>query len=217
MTNNDYFQGSGVETWYGTERDGAIDTSPGTGIGKDGMGIHPDATKTGVYVRKYLTDGSKPPHIQQYYSGQDCILFRLGEIYLNAAEAALELGQEGLARNYVEPVRARAGLTMNLRLEPYSGAALRDRLRNERKVELAFEDHRYWDCRRWRTAESDLSIQIQGIRSLRHIDNFGNESFTYEVIDAESNRMLFDSRHYYLPIGQDRRNNNSKLIENPGY
>jgi hypothetical protein len=217
LTNNDLFQGSGIETWYGTERNGEVDTSPGTGVGKDGMGVHPDATKTGVYVRKYLADGANPLFIQQYYSGQDCIIFRLGEMYLNAAEASFELGQEGLAKDYIEPIRTRAGLTQNLRLENYSGTALRDRIRNERKIELAFEDHRYWDVRRWRTAETNLSVQIQGIRSLRHIDNLGNVSFTYEVIDAETNQMNFESRHYYLPIGQDRRNNNPDLIENPGY
>ena len=76
LTNNDLFQGSGIETWYGTERGGEIDTNTDTGIGKDGMGVHPDATKTGVYLRKYLNDGSAPLLIQQYYSGQDCILFR---------------------------------------------------------------------------------------------------------------------------------------------
>lgn len=99
LTNNDMFQGSGIETWYATERDGEIDTNTGTGIGKDGMGIHPDATKTGAYVRKYLADGPSPLLIQQYYSGQDCILFRLGETYLNAAEAAYELGMEDSARD----------------------------------------------------------------------------------------------------------------------
>jgi hypothetical protein len=217
LTNNDIFQGSGVETWYATERNGDLDTSPGTGVGKDGMGVHPDATKTGVYVRKYLADGSNPLFIQQYYSGQDCLLFRLGEMYLNAAEAAFELGQEGLAKNYIEPIRTRAGLTQKLRLETYSGNSLRERIRNERKVELAFEDHRYWDVRRWRTAEIDLGIQIQGIRSLRHIDDLGEVTFTYEIIDAETNQMNFENRQYYLPIGQDRRNNNPKLLENPDY
>ncbi|MFQ3213235.1 MAG: hypothetical protein ACI9XJ_000545 [Marivirga sp.] len=217
LTNNDSFQGSGIETWYGTERNGVLDTAPSTGVGKDGMGVHPDATKTGVYVRKYLSDGSNPLFVQQYYSGQDCMIFRLGEIYLNAAEAAFELGQEGIARNYIEPIRARAGLTQNVRLDTYAGAALRDRIRNERKIELAFEDQRYWDSRRWRTAENDFSVQIQGIRSLRHIDDLGAVTFTYEIIDAETTPMSFDSRHYYLPIGQARRSNNSKLLENPGY
>ncbi|GGE21523.1 RagB/SusD family nutrient uptake outer membrane protein [Psychroflexus salis] len=217
ITNNDVFQGAPVEIWYGTERDGNIDTGNGTGIGKDGLGVHPDATKTGFYVRKYLEDGSNPLFIPQYYSGQDCIIFRLGEIYLNAAEAAIELGNEGLARDYIQPVRERAGLTQNLRLEPFSGNELRDRIRNERKLELAFEDHRYWDVRRWRIAEEALSIQVEGVRTLRVITPSGEETFIYETFDAEENPMNFFERHYYMPIGQDRRNNNDKLIENPGY
>jgi hypothetical protein len=217
LTDNDFFQGSRIETWYATERDGQLDTNTGTGIGKDGMGIHPDATKTGVYVRKYLNDGPSPLLIQQFYSGQDCILFRLGEMYLNGAEAAAELGLEAEARDFIEPVRSRAGLTQNLRLEPYSGIALRDRIRNERKIELAFEDHRYWDTRRWRIAEEVLSVQIMGLRSLRHVDALGQETFTYETIVAESQKMNFLARHYYMPIGQNRVTNNPKLLENPGY
>jgi hypothetical protein len=217
LTNNDLFQGSGIETWYATERNGVIDTNTGTGIGKDGMGIHPDATKTGAYVRKYLNDGPTPLLIQEFYSGQDCILFRLGEIYLNAAEAAVELGMESDARDYIEPIRTRAGLSQHLRLEPYSGNDLRDRIRNERKIELAFEDQRYWDVRRWRIAEEALSIRVEGIRSLRHIDNVGVETFTYEIINAESQKMNFYPFQYYFPIGQDRVNNNPRLLENPGY
>ena len=217
LTNNDQFQGSGIETWYATERDGEIDTNTGTGVGKDGMGIHPDATKTGAYVRKYLNDGPTPLLIQQYYSGQDEIVFRLGEIYLNAAEAAVELGMDSKARDMIEPIRTRAGLTQDLRLESLSGEMLRDRIRNERKIELAFEDQRYWDVRRWRIAEEVLSVQIEGIRSLRHIDNEGNETFSYEVIQAESQKMNFFPNQYYFPIGQNRINNNPKLVENPGY
>ena len=139
------------------------------------------------------------------------------EMYLNAAEAAIELGLESSARDYIEPIRTRAGLVQNLRLEPYSGTVLRDRIRNERKIELAFEDHRYWDVRRWRIAEEALSIQVQGVKTLRHIDAFGQASFTYETFDAEAERMNFYPRHYYLPIGQDRVNNNTNLLENPGY
>ncbi len=217
LTNNDIFQGEPVELWYGTETNGEIDTERGTGVGKDGMGIHPDATKTGFYVRKHLQDGGSPLFIKQYYSGTDCILFRLGEIYLNAAEAAIELNMESNARDYIEPIRTRAGLEQNLRLESYSGVELRDRIRNERKLELAFEDQRYWDLRRWRIAEEALSIQVEGLKILRHIDGFGNANFTYETFDAEAEKMNFYERHYYLPIGQNRINNNNKLIENPGY
>ncbi|MEP7094854.1 MAG: RagB/SusD family nutrient uptake outer membrane protein, partial [Flavobacterium sp.] len=217
LTNNDTFQGLPVEVWYGTETNGSIDTNKGTGIGKDGLGIHPDATKTGFYLRKYLTDGPAPLFISQYYSGQDCIIFRLGEIYLNAAEAAVELGMESSARDYIKPIRTRAGLTANLGLESYSGTALRDRLRNERKLELAFEDQRYWDVRRWRIATEALSIQVQGVKTLRHVDGAGNKTFTYETFNAEDSKMNFYDRQYYLPIGQSRINNNTKLVENPGY
>jgi hypothetical protein len=217
LTNNDMFQGSPVEIWYATETNGVIDESNALGKGKDGIGIHPDATKTGFYVRKYLEDGSNPLLIPEFYSGQDCIIFRLGEIYLNGAEAAFELGNEGLVGDYIEPIRTRAGLTQNLRLQSFSGEELRDRIRNERKLELAFEDQRYWDVRRWRIAEEALSIQVQGVRTLRHIDGFGEETFTYETFDAEAESMNFFPRHYYMPIGQDRRNNNDRLLENPGY
>jgi hypothetical protein len=217
ITNNDMFQGSPVEIWYGTEENGEIDTSVGTGAGKDGIGVHPDATKTGFYVRKYLEDGSNPLFIPEFYSGQDCIIFRLGEIYLTASEAAYELGLDALARDYIEPIRTRAGLTENLRLEPYSGEELRDRIRNERKLELAFEDHRYWDVRRWRIAVDALSIQVQGVRTLRQINGFGEESFIYETFDAEPQPMSFSERHYYMPIGQGRINNNNNLVENPNY
>ncbi|MGB0429707.1 MAG: RagB/SusD family nutrient uptake outer membrane protein [Bacteroidia bacterium] len=217
LTNNDMFQGSRIETWYATERDGQLDTEKGTGVGKDGMGVHPDATKTGVYVRKYLADGGGQLSIQQYYSGQDCILFRLGEVYLNASEAAIEMNMEALAREYIEPIRRRAGLVEQLSLENYSGNDLKERIRNERKIEMAFEDHRYWDVRRWRTAVDDLSYRAKGIRSLRIIDGGGNETFSYDVINAEPQATAFYPRHYYLPIGLDRITNNPKLIENPGY
>ena len=138
-------------------------------------------------------------------------------MYINAAEAAIELNMEGAARDFIEPIRTRAGLQQNLRLESYSGTDLRDRIRNERKLEMAFEDHRYWDVRRWRIATEALSIQVEGLRILRRVDGFGNATFSYETFDAEAEKMNFFERHYYLPIGQDRRNNNDKLIENPGY
>jgi hypothetical protein len=217
LTTNDIFQGLPVELWYGTERNGVIDTEKGTGVGKDGIGVHPDATKTGLYVRKHLQDGGAPLFIKEFYSGTDCIIFRLGEIYLNAAEAAVELNMENVARDYIEPIRTRAGLTTNLRLSSYSGIALRDRIRNERKLELAFEDQRYWDVKRWRIAKESLSIQVQGIKTLRRIDAFGQQTFIYETFNAESSKMNFDERHYYLPIGRDRINNNNNLKENPLY
>ena len=187
LTNNDIFQGSPVESWFGTERAGEIDTEPFTGVGKDGFGVTTtDFSQTGFYIRKYLEDGSSPLFIKEYFSGTDCIIFRLGEIYLNAAEAAIELGQEESARDLIEPVRTRAGLKQNLRLQAQSGTDLRDKIRHERKLELAFEDHRYWDARRWRIATEALSVQVEGVKTLRRIDDFGFDDafYSYETFDA---------------------------------
>lgn len=217
ITNNSTFQGTRVEIWSSTERNGVIDAQPGSGVGKDGFGLHPDATKTGYYVRKYLLESSTPLFTQQWYSGQDCIIFRLGEIYLNAAEAAVETNNDAEARAFIKPIRVRAGLQKNLDFASYSGTLLRDRIRNERKVELAFEDHRYWDVRRWRIATQVLSVQAEGDKPQRHINSAGVVSFTYEKVKAEILPMGFSQSQYYLPIGRDIRNNNKKLVENPGY
>src|SRR5690606_37179318 len=73
--------------------------------------------------------------------------FRLGEIYLNAAEAALQLGQEAQALQYINTLRERAGFP------PNSLTSLTmEKIYTERWAELAFEDQRLWDLRRWRIA-----------------------------------------------------------------
>src|SRR5690606_27802173 len=71
--------------------------------------------------------------------------FRYAEILLNYAEACIELGEDEEARTYINMVRTRAGLPGLTE----SGPALRDRYRNERRIELMFEDHRFFDVRRW--------------------------------------------------------------------
>ena len=76
-----------------------------------------------------------------------------------------------------------------------------------------FENHRkslIQNCER-----SELRLHFEW--TLRHIDDFGNITFTYEVIQAEPNKMNFYPQHYYIPIGQGRIDNNPRLVENPGY
>lgn len=122
-------------------------TDGGVLVGEDGP-LRSDTytSATGFLIRKFLDASPTAPTSAQ---GSDVrwVFFRLGEIYLNAAEAALELGQQSEAVGYVNTVRERAGFPAN------SLASLtRDRIRNERRVELAFEDHRVWDLIRWRIA-----------------------------------------------------------------
>ena len=84
-------------------------------------------------------------------------MFRYAEILLNYAEAAFELGKPTEALDAINQIRDRAGIALLTSID-------REKIRQERKVELAFEGNRYWDLRRWRTAETDLSIPFSGLR-----------------------------------------------------
>ena len=95
--------------------------------------------------------------------------FRLAEIYLNYAECAYMTGNEDLCRQYINKVRSRADVQMPDVTE--SGEALWDRLVNERRVELAFETFRYFDVRRWKTAQFYENIPIAGMRTMLFRDS----------------------------------------------
>jgi hypothetical protein len=109
-----------------------------------------DVSNSGFYLRKYL-DAGAGASTRGIRSDTWWVRFRLAEILLNASEAALELGNTADALTYVNQVRARAGFTT-----PLATLSL-ERLQNERRVELAFEDHRVWDLKRWRIAQHPFS------------------------------------------------------------
>ena len=119
-------------------------------VGVDGPSSKTRYTKTGFYIRKYL---NQSVIINNYgYSDQNYIDIRYAEVLLNYTEAALELGTNlPEALDAINLVRNRAGIKL---LTPSELTI--DRLRNERKVELAFEDKRFWDIRRWRIGTESL-------------------------------------------------------------
>lgn len=90
--------------------------------------------------------------------------FRLAEFYLNYAEAAYKTNNEDICREYINKVRSRKDVNMPAVTE--SGEALWDRLVNERRVELAFENFRYFDVRRWKTAEFYETVPIAGMQTM---------------------------------------------------
>lgn len=143
-------------------------------------------------------------------SSQDWLVFRYAEILLNYAEAAYELAKMDDALSAVNRIRERAGIATLTSID-------RDRIRNERKVELAFEGHRYWDVRRWRTAVADLSKPLSGIRYILDLETGKYQLKIIDKVDGESNIPQFRPENYYLPITNQRTSNNSKLVENPGY
>lgn len=147
--------------------------------------------------------------------GNDIILIRYAEILLNFAEAAIELGKSGEALSAINEIRNRAGVP------PLSGID-REKIRHERKVELAFENHRYWDLRRWRVAQEKLTGQFSTLQFTLDYSSYAQDPFNakykVDVIPADLGKTcVFNQEHYYFPITPGRISNNNKLVENPGY
>ncbi len=159
----------------------------------------------GVY--KFLDTSVKP---ERDAGSTDWIVFRYGEILLNLAEAAFELNKPDEALNAVNQIRTRAGITV------LSAPITRDAIRMERKVELKFELHRYWDLRRYRTAITEITGDYSSFNLNLDITT---GKYRVELIGkiTGSNRSTFYEKNYYFPITPTRISNNPNLVENPGY
>lgn len=175
--------------------------------------------KTHFGVLKYLDEEERSVTHERRYSDTDYIIFRLGEIYLNYAEAAIELGRNEDALEAVNIIRKRAGM-------PKYSSITRETVRKERKVELAFEGNRYFDLVRWRRAVNDLTKDYHNLVFILDGDSF--EEGKYDVLTAKykleitnnaagSPHPYFEEKHYYLPISNLRTAANPNLVENPGY
>lgn len=185
--------------------DGTITTQSYEGV----LGKGPSTMKTGFGVMKYL-DESFDNMGDFTTSSQDYIVFRYGEVLLNLAEAALNLGKTNEALDAVNQIRERAGIAELTAVD-------RDRIRQERKVELMFEGHRYWDLRRWRIATQVLSVNRSG---LQYIYDSNTGKFKLSVIhnmDGTVSSPQFYPYNYYLPVTLARTAKNHNLVENPGY
>jgi len=172
-----------------------------------------DYQGTGIGVLKYLDeshDNMAGANSGWATSAQDWLIFRYAEILLNHAEAAFELGNASDALNSINQIRDRAGIAA-------LNSITRDQIHNERRVELAFEGHRYWDVRRWRTAVNVLSVRWTGIRYILDASSGKYQIQIINNVDGTSNIPQFRKENYYLPITNGRTANNPNLVENPGY
>ncbi|SDF70012.1 RagB/SusD family nutrient uptake outer membrane protein [Chitinophaga filiformis] len=180
-----------------------------------------EVSNTGFYMRKFIDPNDKTS-TRGIQSDVWWVWFRLGEIYLNAAEAAFELGQTGDALLYINTLRERAGFA------PNSLTSLTiERIQNERRVELAFEDHRLWDLKRWRIADkvwngdaSNPNAMIYALYPYRVIrpgdaDRDGKYVFVKMVAPRFRAPRFFQLGNYYTAINQSVLNNNPKIIKNP--
>ncbi len=157
-----------------------------------------NTSRTGYYLKKFLnpslnlTQDEKELH--------SWIVFRYAEIILNYAEAMNEAygpdndnGYGLSARQAINQLRGRTGVGMP-DVVAANQTEMRGRIKHERQVELAFEDHRYWDLLRWKDAETVLNQPLKGIRIIRT-----GSTFNYQVVDVES-RTFHAPRMYRYPV-----------------
>ncbi len=177
-----------------------------------------NSTKTSFYLRKFLSESAKWFGVRG--TTYHCFpIFRYGEVLLNYAEAMNEAyGSESDPQGYgltakqaIEMIRKRAGLSPYLIQTGLSKDAMRDIIRHERQIELAFEDHRHLDVRRWKIAEDVLGASIYGLNITKNNDG----GFSYSRIKVED--RVFSAKMYLYPIPQSEMGRNSKLVQNPGW
>lgn len=181
--------------------------------GKDGFhnyGDFPQSnghTVTGYFLKKFLdesmtgiTDQSVTPYVEM----------RLAEVYLNLAEAANKLGEDAVANSAIKKVRDRVGLPWTNK----STSELERAIRQERKIELAFEGHLYWDLRRWELASEELNdVRFHGLK----ISKSGDQ-FLYQYVEVDDQDRLFPKHmNKTFPIPLSELNNNKAIQQLPGW
>lgn len=222
------FMQAGVAVWNGStydlvESNGLATEYSDGGVLTSAAGPHrsiQEVSNTGFYLRKYV-DNAVGSSTRGIRSEVWWVRFRLGEIYLNAAEAAFELGQNGLALTYVNALRERAGFGAN----SLSDLDITD-IRHERRVELAFEDHVVWDYKRWRIAHEKWSgnpnnpeSMIYSLYPYRVVRPGDERDGKYVFVKSVAPRFraprFFQMANYYSLIGQNIIDANPKIVRNP--
>lgn len=179
---------------------------------KPGSDFNPSfaALTTGYAIRKMQDPAFDPFNTATSYGGgQNYIIFRYAEIYLNYAEAAFRSGQPEEARIYINKVRTRPSVNMP---EILPGTLTIEKIMHERTVELAFEGTRLWDIRRWKLGPQLLGTPLKGI----NITQTGSNPRVYTEINAVERN--FTDKLYLFPIYQTEVEKNPALLpNNPGW
>lgn len=175
-----------------------------------------EVNKSGFTIMKFLEENESATT----FSGSDTwsTYFRIAEAYLIAAEALVETNKSDEALPFINQVRERAGV-QSLTTVTF------DNIVHERRVEFAFEDHRYWDLKRWRIADEvwnkdSETAQRRGLYPYQVVapGDPNDGKWFFEEVDMGflyPNKLNFEDRNYYSEIDQDWINKNPKLKKNP--
>ena len=201
LANGMSFKGSSIETFVG---------------GKDYSATRSElGTPTGYYLRRYIQESTSFTPEASVTNKHQWIVYRYAEALLSYAEAVNEyLGSPSAtdgtftlsALDAINQVRANADMPD---VEATTQAAFRDAVRREWRVEFAFEDHRFWDVRRWKIGQSVMG-QIDGVEIVK---NGSNLSYSRKMVES---RTWSDKMNLY-PIPQAETFNNPNLTQNTGW
>ncbi len=179
---------------------------------------------TGYYFRKFI---DPDPNLRDNTDRQTVPwpFFRYTEAMFNYIEASIELGEEAEAKAWLNRIRFRAGMPAITE----SGDALKQRYRNERRIEMAFEEQRYFDARRWMIPAATIGrktryIAIEGrlkpgaTAPEPYRKDKTKFDYTYTpVVNNDLENRTWDDKMYYRPLALQETQLNSKLVQNPGY
>lgn len=175
----------------------------GIDLTKYGSSTSADFLYTGYYMGKFVDETQTIDNDETYASKQNCIIWRYAEALLDYAEVCWRLGDTGTALTYLNKTRERVHM-------PLFTQATEENIRNERRVEMAFEETTYWDLFRWGIAEEKMNGATNPIKAMRvdvtQVNNSdGSVTSTMKYTVSNLNRFpkrvrVFDAKQYYLPI-----------------
>jgi hypothetical protein len=187
--------------------------------GKDGLFSSPTATRSGYYMSKFIDQSLDLAKGNTSLRGW--VYMRYAEILLNYAEA---LNESDNVANFTAMTNALDLLRNRANLRTFDTAdktllkdqvEMRKYIKQERRLELAFEEHRFWDLRRWKDAETVLNKPVRGMRISK--DNSG--SYIYTTFDADA--RVFEPKMYWYPIPRKEilkyQNAGKTIVQNPGW
>jgi hypothetical protein len=197
-----------LETYWNVDASGE-ETGGGGRDSKYGIDSW-NTSPTGYNMKKFMDESYVGNSWN--FSAKNWIWLRMAELYLNKAEALYHTGNEEGAKDAVNEIRDRAQM-------PHitsSGEQLLEDIKHERRIELVFEEHRYFDVRRWKEGPKYLGRTVHAIAIKKYPD--GHK--TYEVTPLRSDiggERLFNDKMYWLPILKSEIDKNPNLKQNPEY
>lgn len=184
-----------------------------------------NGSRTHYYTRKFIDPNPALPDNQSNAQIVPWPFLRYTEAVLNYVEASIKSGDEASAREWLNKIRFRAGMPAITD----TGADLWNRYINERRVELAYEEHRFYDARRWLVAPNTVGRGIKTINIIATLKPGKSAlvpyrydksvyDYKYTVVDnTENETRKWNNKMYYRPFNRDEIKRNTKLVQNPGY